>query len=106
MKHRRVPSKVSSPMEALAQRLQPASLLADVQRVWVDVVGPGMAAQGEPTSARQGTVTVTCKSSLWAQEIQLRGPEIVAGLNAALGQEVVVAVRATGTPGRGWARKG
>ena len=38
-----------------------------------------------PPAERDGVVTVTCASAVWAQELDLMAPELVARLNAALG---------------------
>jgi hypothetical protein len=105
MKHRRVPSKASDPIAALTSRLQPASLLADVQRVWPQAAGDLVAAQATPTSARAGEVVVTCSSAVWAQELELIGPDVVERLNGLLGAGTVVRLRCRAAPTRGWARK-
>src|SRR5919206_267664 len=86
----------------LAERLAPHTLLAAVQRAWPDAVGDGVAAQAEPTAERDGVVTVTCSSAVWAQELDLMAPDLVARLNTALGAESVRALRCRATPPRGW----
>jgi predicted nucleic acid-binding Zn ribbon protein len=68
----------------LADELAPETLLAEVQRVWPAVVGPSIADQAAPTTARGGVVTVSCSASVWAQELDLMAPQIVARLNDAL----------------------
>jgi predicted nucleic acid-binding Zn ribbon protein len=62
----------------------PASLIADVQRVWPSAVGPAIAAEARPTGERNGVLTVSCSASVWAQELDLMAPEILRRLNAAL----------------------
>ena len=71
-------------LEALTDDLAPATVLADVQRAWPATVGPAIAAQAQPTAERGGVVTVSCAASVWAQELDLMGPQIVARLNDAL----------------------
>jgi predicted nucleic acid-binding Zn ribbon protein len=61
--------------------------LADVQRAWPATVGDSIAGQAEPTAERGGVITVSCAASVWAQELDLMGPQIVARLNQALGGE-------------------
>jgi predicted nucleic acid-binding Zn ribbon protein len=103
---RRAPRPVGPAVEALAQRLAPATLLADVQRVWVAVAGPAVAREAEPVSERAGTVTLLCSSAVWMQEIDLMGPVLVDALNEALGGERVEAVRCVATAGRRRSRRG
>jgi len=97
---RRAPRPVGPAVEALTQRLTPATLLAEVQRAWAVAAGPGIALEAEPISERDGTVTVLCSSAVWMQEIDLMGPVLVDALNGALGGDRVRAVRCVATAGR------
>ena len=97
---RRAPRPIGGAVEALAQRLAPASLLADVQRVWEAAAGPGIAREARPLAERDGIVTLLCSSAVWMQEIDLLGPVLVDALNRALGSERVQAVRCVATAGR------
>jgi predicted nucleic acid-binding Zn ribbon protein len=90
---RRAPRPLATAVEALAQRLAPASLLADVQRVWERAAGPRIAREAQPVSEREGTVTLLCSAAVWMQEIDLMGPVLVDALNEQLGTERVRAVR-------------
>jgi predicted nucleic acid-binding Zn ribbon protein len=92
-------------MQALTDRLAPASTLADVQRWWPEAVGPVIAREATPTAERGGTLTVTCRSSVWAQELDLMGPELVAKLNERLGGDRIAALRCVASPPRSWARE-
>ena len=103
---RRAPRPAANAMADLLGQLAPETLLADVQRVWPGVVGATIAAEATPTGDRGGTLTITCRSAVWAQELDLMGPEVVARLNAALGREAVVALRCSAAPPRGWAAQG
>jgi predicted nucleic acid-binding Zn ribbon protein len=87
-------------VESLAASLAPATLLADVQRVWEGAAGAAIAREAGPLSERDGTVTLLCSSAVWMQEIDLMGPVLVGKINAALGAERVRAVRCTATRGR------
>lgn len=82
-------------VDALTARLAPATLLADVQRVWKDAAGEALALQAEPVSERDGTVTLRCSSATWMQEIDLMGPALVAALNERIGGDRVARVRVT-----------
>ena len=100
MTRRRAPRPVGAALEELTQRLAPATLLADVQRVWEQAAGAAIAAAAQPVSERDGTVTLLCSSAVWMHEIDLMGPVLVDALNAALGADRVRAVRCVATAGR------
>ncbi|HKP90545.1 MAG TPA: DUF721 domain-containing protein [Thermoleophilaceae bacterium] len=82
---RRAPRPIGSALASVVDDLAPATTLARVQARWPDAVGPAIAAEAEPVSEREGVVTVACKSAVWAQELDLLGPDLVARLNASLG---------------------
>jgi predicted nucleic acid-binding Zn ribbon protein len=94
---RRAPRPLAPAVEALAARLAPATLLADVQRVWEDAAGAAIAREARPVAERDGTLTLRCSSAVWMQEIDLMGPSLVAAVNRALGDERVRAVRCVAT---------
>jgi predicted nucleic acid-binding Zn ribbon protein len=95
MTRHRAPRPLGPAVEALAARLAPATLLADVQRVWEAAAGPAIAREAQPVSEREGTVTLRCASAVWMQEIDLMGPALVAQINGELGSDRVRAVRCT-----------
>ena len=99
---RRDPRPVGHAIAALADRLAPQTLLADVQRVWEEAVGELVAAQAEPTGERDGVLVVTCSSAVWAQELDLMAPDLVARLNGLLGGANVRALRCQAITARGW----
>lgn len=102
MRRRPEPRPASTAIGALADRLAPVTTLAVVQRAWPEVVGSGIAAQAHPTSERGGVLTVTCASAVWAQELDLMGPDLVARLNTAIGSDLVSGLRCSSAPARGW----
>jgi predicted nucleic acid-binding Zn ribbon protein len=73
--------------------LEPATILARVQGCWADAVGEVVSGEARPVAERDGVVNVACRSSVWAQELELLGPELVAKLNAALGDDAVTKLR-------------
>ena len=83
-KYRRAPRPLAEAFGALTDGLAPRTLLADVQRAWSVVVGEAIAAQAEPTAERGGVLTVSCAASVWAQELDLMAPQILARLNERL----------------------
>ena len=54
-----------------------------------------MSEEAEPVSERDGTVTATCRSSVWAEELKMMAPELRERLNAALGEGLVAELRFT-----------
>lgn len=95
---RRAPRPVELSIVSLADRLQPATRLGAIQRIWTATVGDVVAAQAQPVAERDGVVTVSCRSAVWAQELDLMGPELVARLNADLGEVAVGRLRCVATP--------
>jgi predicted nucleic acid-binding Zn ribbon protein len=87
------PRTLAAPLGDLASRIAPATTLALVQQVWASAVGPAIAAAARPTGERDGVLTVTCEASVWAQEIDLMGRELIPRLNAAIGHEAISALR-------------
>lgn len=90
---RRGPRPIGFALEQARGGWAPDTVLADVQRVWTQVVGAAIAAEASPTRERAGLVTVACSASVWAQELDLMGPSIVARLNGALGDDRVQRLR-------------
>jgi predicted nucleic acid-binding Zn ribbon protein len=99
---RRDPRPAGLAVAALAERLAPQTLLAAVQRVWHEAVGELVAAQAEPTGERDGMLVVTCSSAVWAQELDLMAPDLVARLNGLLDGAPVRALRCQAIAARGW----
>lgn len=75
------PRALSIALEPLRQSWAPETLLAEVQRVWVEAVGEAIAAEARPERERSGILTVVCSASVWAHELDLMAPDILARLN-------------------------
>jgi predicted nucleic acid-binding Zn ribbon protein len=86
---RRVPRPLGPALDALLGRIAPASTLASVQGVWASAVGPAVSAHGTPIRERDGLLTVACEEAVWANEIELMGPDLLLAINAALGTEAL-----------------
>lgn len=84
MSYRRAPRPLEAAFGRLADELAPETMLAEAQRVWPSAVGEAIAAEAQPTAERGGVVTISCSSSVWAQELDLMSPQIVERLNAQL----------------------
>ena len=81
---RRAPRPIGAALTPLVEELAPATTLARVQGAWEEVAGPVVAAEAAPVSERAGTVTVACRSGVWAQELELLGPDLLERLNGAI----------------------
>jgi predicted nucleic acid-binding Zn ribbon protein len=97
MRNRRAPVPLAGAIEALTRRLEPDTPLASIQRIWPSVVGDVIASETEPVAERGGTVTVSCRSAVWAQELTFMAPDLVQRLNEALGSSRVVDLRCRAT---------
>ncbi len=90
---RRAPRPLRPAVAELVDRLAPPTPLAALQRIWPEVVGERIAQEAELVATRDGALTVVCRSSVWAQELDLMGPEIVRRLGERLPQAGVRALR-------------
>jgi predicted nucleic acid-binding Zn ribbon protein len=90
---RLAPRPLSAALDAVVGDVAPATLLARVQAAWGTVAGPRLAAAAAPVSERDGVVTVGCESGVWAQELELLAPDILASLEAAVGARSVTKLR-------------
>jgi predicted nucleic acid-binding Zn ribbon protein len=90
MVRRRTPRPLGEVLDAAVGRVEPATTLAAVQRVWAGAVGEAIAVHAAPVSERDGVVTVACESSTWAQELDLLGGQIAEQVRAELPENVVL----------------
>ena len=95
---RAAPRPVASALDRVTATLAPATLLAEVQRVWPAAAGDAFASASEPVSERDGTVTVACTSAVWAQELDLLSERVLERLNGELGRPAVRRLRAQARP--------
>lgn len=79
---RSTPRGLGAAVRAVRDRAAPATLLGSVQRLWPEVVGEAIAAEASPVAERDGIVRVSCRSAVWAQELDLLAPELTERLNA------------------------
>jgi predicted nucleic acid-binding Zn ribbon protein len=84
-------------LDALTARLQPHTLLAEVQRAWPAAAGP-FADVATPFAERDGTVSVACPQAVWAQELDLMAERVLARLNDELGRTAVHRLRVQARP--------
>lgn len=99
--YRRSPRPLASALDPLRVELAPDTLLAEVQRAWRATVGETIAAQAQPVAERAGVLTVSCAASVWAQELDLMGPELIERLNGSLKRGSLARLKCVATPPRG-----
>ncbi len=90
---RAAPRPLAMAMEGLTATIAPATPLARVQGAWAEAAGQAVAEAARPTAERSGVLTVTCTAAVWAQELSLMAVDLLARLNAVLGEEVVRELR-------------
>jgi predicted nucleic acid-binding Zn ribbon protein len=78
---------LSAALEPVVRAAAPATLLAHVQGVWPEVAGRTVAAAAAPVAEREGVVTVACESAVWAGELELLAPDLLARLGGRMGGE-------------------
>lgn len=83
--HRRSPRSLAPALELLRDSVAPATLLAEIQRIWPEAVGSAIAAEAVPTRERGGVLTVSCSAAVWAHELDLMAPSILERLAALVG---------------------
>jgi predicted nucleic acid-binding Zn ribbon protein len=96
--YRRAPRRLTLALDQVRDELAPETLLAEIQRAWRDAVGPTIALEAQPTRERGGIVTISCSSSVWAQELDLMSPAIVERLNQRLAAGGVARLRCVALP--------
>lgn len=96
MTRRPGPRRLADALDSVVATAAPTTLLGAVQVVWAGAAGAAVAAESEPVSESGGVVTISCSSGVWAQELELLGPDLLERLRAAL----------DGTPGAARALRG
>jgi predicted nucleic acid-binding Zn ribbon protein len=78
---RLAPRPLAAALQDAVGDARPAGLLAAVQSAWPEAAGPVLAAAASPATEREGQVTMTCESGVWAQELELLRGELKERLN-------------------------
>ena len=94
---RSAPRPLAYAVSQVRRQLQPATPLAAIQRAWPAAVGEAVAREAQPVAERAGVVTVSCRSAVWAQELDLLAPDLIERLNRAIGGGAVRALRCVAT---------
>lgn len=69
---------------------------------WSELVGEAVAAHSTPEAYRDRVVVVRTTSTNWAAQLRLMASQVVAKLNAALGEGTVKAIRVLGPEAPSW----
>lgn len=72
---------------------------------WDTVVGADVAAHAQPVNLRDKVLYVRAESTAWATQLRLMQSQLLAKINAAVGQGVVTSLNITGPSAPSW-RKG
>jgi predicted nucleic acid-binding Zn ribbon protein len=91
--NRHAPRPLTSALTDLAGALAPASTLARIQEVWGQAAGDVIATAAHPVGERDGVLTLSCESSVWAHELELIAIELTRRINAQLGANLVRELR-------------
>ncbi|NKY85465.1 DUF721 family protein [Nocardia veterana] len=72
---------------------------------WAAVVGDDIAAHADPVSLTDGVLSIQAESTAWATQLRLLQAQLLAKINAAVGQGVVTSLKISGPAAPSW-RKG
>ena len=73
--------------------MAPKTPLAAIQSAWSSAVGERLAAVAVPVSERDGTLTIECADSVWAQELDLMQGALLERLRSEVGEQAPEALR-------------
>ncbi len=76
--------------------------LSTVLRSWGSIVGADNAEHSKPVSYDKGVLVVECDSTAWATGMRFAAAQIVARLNASLGQQTVLRIDVRGPEAPSW----
>jgi len=93
MSRRRAPRPAAGAFKAALDRVAPKTPLAAVQAAWSSTAGDQLAAVAVPVSERDGTVTIECVDTVWAQELDLMQEALLKRLRAEVGEQAPKALR-------------
>lgn len=93
MSRRRAPRPAANAFQAALQRVAPKTPLAAVQAAWESAVGKQLAAVATPVSERDGTLTIECADTVWAQELDLMQETLLQRLREEVGEQAPQALR-------------
>jgi hypothetical protein len=86
-------SEDSKGSKLTAQQIESGDAITAAEKAFIDVFGEELSAHAKPLYLKNRTMTVTCTSSVLAQEIRLNQAKIVAKINKYLGGKEVDRIR-------------
>lgn len=94
--------KISGAISRLAAEIAPTDPLAQIAAQWPSVVGDAISRESKPESISASTLTISCSSSVWAQELELLSRSIIKSLGEQLPQVPIDKLRCvvTGNPAK------
>ena len=86
---RRPPEAVGSLLPSVLHELgwDDAARVLRIAERWDEALGPELAPRCRPEALRGDVLEASVASSVWCQQLQLRAPEILAGLRRVLGDD-------------------
>jgi predicted nucleic acid-binding Zn ribbon protein len=90
---RAAPRPLAGALSELTAALARATGLARVQEVWPEATGAAIAAAARPVAEHEGVLTVACEAAVWAAELELLAPDLIARVNELAGAQIVREVR-------------
>jgi predicted nucleic acid-binding Zn ribbon protein len=78
------PKLIGSSLERVLESIAPQTPLAEIQQVWSRAVGPQIDAVTSVVAERDGVVTIECVDSIWAQELEMMGQQLLLKLTSEL----------------------
>jgi predicted nucleic acid-binding Zn ribbon protein len=100
MTRRRAPRPAGDAIRDVLAEAAPRTLLAEAQTAWAGVCGAAVAAEARPVAERDGVITVACRTSTWASELDLMQAALLERLNAAVSSGEVRGLRFTADAAR------
>lgn len=79
------PRRLGELLGDFQEDIKPPTALAAIEMVWRGVVGDQIAEVTELVAEREGVLTVSCSSAVWAQELEMMGPRILSRLSTEIG---------------------
>jgi predicted nucleic acid-binding Zn ribbon protein len=90
---RRAPRPAANAFQTALRKVAPQTPLATIQAAWTTAVGERLAAVAVPVSERQGTLTIECADTVWAQELDLMQEALLGRLKEEVGDQAPQALR-------------
>ncbi len=87
--------------ELIKERIAGAGLKGAVRekaalKLWTEVVGAKTASVTNAERVQKGILYVSCKDSMWAQQLHFLRPVIIKKLNERLGEDIIKEIRLSG----------